>query len=234
MLIIFSQSESVISVRSFCSDIPALFTSTLISPKSRSIASIAEVISELSRTSHLYVFALLPERVISSAVFCAFSAFLFYISATEKPSCASRFAISAPIPPEAPVTTAMLIILPLLIKSTACLRSNRKIRLQTACKLIIYYHIYGDFTIQDDMFVKNWTFLLFTLAKTARFIYNMWAAKSRLFLFWITFATVAQLVEQLIRNQQVAGSSPASSSKKACKPVFTGFFICNGIHLKPG
>ena len=28
------------------------------------------------------------------------------------------------------------------------------------------------------------------------------------------FATVAQSVEQLIRNQQVAGSSPASSSKK--------------------
>ena len=27
-------------------------------------------------------------------------------------------------------------------------------------------------------------------------------------------ATVAQLAEQLIRNQQVAGSSPASSSKK--------------------
>ena len=29
-----------------------------------------------------------------------------------------------------------------------------------------------------------------------------------------TFATVAQSVEQLIRNQQVAGSSPASSSKE--------------------
>ena len=28
------------------------------------------------------------------------------------------------------------------------------------------------------------------------------------------FAAVAQLVEQLIRNQQVAGSNPASSSKK--------------------
>ena len=28
------------------------------------------------------------------------------------------------------------------------------------------------------------------------------------------YATVAQLVEQLIRNQQVAGSSPATSSKK--------------------
>ena len=28
-------------------------------------------------------------------------------------------------------------------------------------------------------------------------------------------ATVAQLVEQLIRNQQVAGSSPASSSTKS-------------------
>ena len=28
------------------------------------------------------------------------------------------------------------------------------------------------------------------------------------------YATVAQSVEQLIRNQQVAGSSPASSSKK--------------------
>ena len=30
-----------------------------------------------------------------------------------------------------------------------------------------------------------------------------------------SYATVAQLVEQLIRNQQVAGSSPASSSKIA-------------------
>ena len=29
----------------------------------------------------------------------------------------------------------------------------------------------------------------------------------------VTFATVAQSVEQLIRNQQVAGSSPATSSK---------------------
>ena len=29
------------------------------------------------------------------------------------------------------------------------------------------------------------------------------------------YATVAQSVEQLIRNQQVAGSSPASSSKKS-------------------
>ena len=28
------------------------------------------------------------------------------------------------------------------------------------------------------------------------------------------YATVAQSVEQLIRNQQVAGSNPASSSKK--------------------
>lgn len=28
------------------------------------------------------------------------------------------------------------------------------------------------------------------------------------------YATVAQLVEQLIRNQQVAGSNPASSSKR--------------------
>ena len=38
-------------------------------------------------------------------------------------------------------------------------------------------------------------------------------------------ATVAQLVEQLIRNQQVAGSSPASSSKKSLKTSrFQGFF----------
>ena len=29
----------------------------------------------------------------------------------------------------------------------------------------------------------------------------------------VAFAGVAQLVEQLIRNQQVAGSSPATSSK---------------------
>ena len=33
-------------------------------------------------------------------------------------------------------------------------------------------------------------------------------------------ATVAQLVEQLIRNQQVAGSSPASSSMKKALFVY--------------
>ena len=44
------------------------------------------------------------------------------------------------------------------------------------------------------------------------------------------YATVAQSVEQLIRNQQVAGSSPASSSilkRAACQfrlaALFTGF-----------
>ena len=36
-------------------------------------------------------------------------------------------------------------------------------------------------------------------------------------------ATVAQLVEQLIRNQQVAGSSPASSSKSS--PCSQGLFF---------
>ena len=36
-------------------------------------------------------------------------------------------------------------------------------------------------------------------------------------------ATVAQLVEQLIRNQQVAGSSPASSSMQAPEQNFGGF-----------
>ena len=45
-----------------------------------------------------------------------------------------------------------------------------------------------------------------------------------------TFATVAQLVEQLIRNQQVAGSSPASSSKNTQKSKdFWVFYI--GIAL---
>ena len=34
------------------------------------------------------------------------------------------------------------------------------------------------------------------------------------------FATVAQLVEQLIRNQQVAGSNPASSSIGAARHGF--------------
>ena len=37
-------------------------------------------------------------------------------------------------------------------------------------------------------------------------------------------ATVAQSVEQLIRNQQVAGSSPASSSKKEIVFVAISFF----------
>ena len=38
-------------------------------------------------------------------------------------------------------------------------------------------------------------------------------------------ATVAQLVEQLIRNQQVAGSSPASSSQEDIG-TFSGVFFC--------
>ena len=38
-------------------------------------------------------------------------------------------------------------------------------------------------------------------------------------------ATVAQSVEQLIRNQQVAGSSPATSSKK--ETAIAVFFLFN-------
>ena len=38
-------------------------------------------------------------------------------------------------------------------------------------------------------------------------------------------ATVAQSVEQLIRNQQVAGSSPASSSKNNPFPSGSGLFF---------
>ena len=45
------------------------------------------------------------------------------------------------------------------------------------------------------------------------------------------YATVAQLVEQLIRNQQVAGSNPASSSKKTNRLsgrfVFCNYFDCS-------
>ena len=42
-------------------------------------------------------------------------------------------------------------------------------------------------------------------------------------------ASVAQSVEQLIRNQQVAGSSPASSSRKGtcfCRCFFFFYFAC--------
>ena len=44
------------------------------------------------------------------------------------------------------------------------------------------------------------------------------------------YATVAQSVEQLIRNQQVAGSSPASSSIWMT-PVFRTFFSKNGRQI---
>ena len=37
-------------------------------------------------------------------------------------------------------------------------------------------------------------------------------------------ADVAQSVEQLIRNQQVAGSSPAISSSMTKYPCFQGYF----------
>ena len=46
------------------------------------------------------------------------------------------------------------------------------------------------------------------------------------------YATVAQLVEQLIRNQQVAGSSPASSSIKITTPAGVVIFI-NQEEIKP-
>ena len=42
-------------------------------------------------------------------------------------------------------------------------------------------------------------------------------------------ATVAQLVEQLIRNQQVAGSSPASSSKKRRYVLYLLFLYVSKI-----
>ena len=59
------------------------------------------------------------------------------------------------------------------------------------------------------------------------------AVKFQLTLYEITYiiqkldATVAQSVEQLIRNQQVAGSSPASSSNALNKSfrAFAYFFI---------
>ena len=44
---------------------------------------------------------------------------------------------------------------------------------------------------------------------------------------------MAQLVEQLIRNQQAAGSSPASSSKKASEPAAVwGLFSCKNRLLR--
>ena len=42
-------------------------------------------------------------------------------------------------------------------------------------------------------------------------------------------ATVAQSVEQLIRNQQVAGSSPASSSNKKGIGKANSFFV---VHIQ--
>ena len=43
------------------------------------------------------------------------------------------------------------------------------------------------------------------------------------------YASLAQLVEQLIRNEQVTGSSPAASSIEIKAPeVFGGFFAVRG------
>ena len=41
-------------------------------------------------------------------------------------------------------------------------------------------------------------------------------------------ASVAQLVEQLIRNQQVAGSSPVTSSKQK-STAYGGVFLFEGL-----
>ena len=41
----------------------------------------------------------------------------------------------------------------------------------------------------------------------------------------LTYATVAQLVEQLIRNEQVVGSSPTSSSKNSVHESGRNFYL---------
>lgn len=45
------------------------------------------------------------------------------------------------------------------------------------------------------------------------------------------YATVAQSVERFIRNEQVGGSIPPSSSKQTKKQKFFCFFVCNDICL---
>ena len=52
-----------------------------------------------------------------------------------------------------------------------------------------------------------------------------------LFVGYTADATVAQLVEQLIRNQQVAGSSPASSSKNTAMQIAV-FFCILFVHTR--
>ena len=48
------------------------------------------------------------------------------------------------------------------------------------------------------------------------------------------YATVAQSVEQLIRNQQVAGSSPASSSIKIRESEMAPVFFWRSAESRPG
>ena len=57
------------------------------------------------------------------------------------------------------------------------------------------------------------------IAKTGSLWYNISVVNSN--------ADVAQLVEQLIRNQQVAGSSPAISSNRKAHLYEVGFSVGN-------
>ncbi len=52
-------------------------------------------------------------------------------------------------------------------------------------------------------------------------------ANFQIFVIIILFANMAQLVEQLIRNQQVAGSNPAISSNKVPETIFGHFIFKN-------
>ena len=60
-------------------------------------------------------------------------------------------------------------------------------------------------------------FFAFVIDKPFFLLYNTNCRLTR------QFATVAQLVEQLIRNQQVRGSSPLSSCLEPL--IFKGFFV---------
>ena len=69
----------------------------------------------------------------------------------------------------------------------------------------------NDYISEGKLFQKPANFLSQTFSKGKHLFKKRGRAKTN---HKTKYATVAQLVEQLIRNQQVGGSSPPSSSKR--------------------
>ena len=105
-----SISASVVSSKVFGMAVPALFTNTSRLPNVATVFSTAALTALASAASAWIAIALPPAASMAFTTDAAASAPFEYVIATFAPSAARRFAIAAPMPRDAPVTSATLLL----------------------------------------------------------------------------------------------------------------------------